>query len=75
MKWMPIETAPKDGSRIITYDGSEVRENRWFNFDVTGCFPGSDAYCRWHPQESPTHWMPLPEPPQSLSASSSADER
>jgi Protein of unknown function (DUF551) len=57
--WQPIETAPKDGTRILITSnwtdyankplGCEV--GRWDGFQWVAC------------EKEPTHWMPLPEPP------------
>ena len=65
MKWMPISTAPKD-KPFIGWDGESIDIFYWDK----GCWRTD----YWQSAD-PTHWMPLPEPPQSLSASSSADER
>jgi hypothetical protein len=64
-QWMPIETAPKDGTDILVAYGSSVG---WMNI------------VKWHEKKSgwrwvcsythkrlwnnPTHWLPLPQPPQ-----------
>ena len=54
-KWYPIETAPRDDTEVITWDGQCVRiavygwEDRWHT-------PGM-------PSHKPTHWMLPPEPP------------
>jgi hypothetical protein len=70
--WQPIETAPKDGTRILVFDDDgevlPTRFARWthpFTEDalagfVTGWnseFNVPESWC------SPTHWMPLPPPP------------
>ena len=59
--WMPIETAPRDGTNIIVYapvDGvtaSKFTLGCWQRLTVVyGDFPSND----------PTHWQPLPEPPE-----------
>jgi len=69
-KWQPIESAPRDGTRILV----------WGRLDGE-CEDGPHplpAYCdaadedggtRWLAQgletvEYPTHWMPLPPPPE-----------
>lgn len=68
--WQPIETAPRDGTEIITvvkgfvptigwYDGNE-----WLNhallYDAVSSFLVDCDDIRYNP----THWMPLPEPPK-----------
>ena len=54
--WMPIETAPKDGTRVLL----SIRED--------GLTIGYYCGGAWIYQESswhnPTHWHPLPEPPE-----------
>jgi len=75
MKWEPIETAPKDGTRILTYrpeghDWSKVGIGDWDD-DKYAKKPRpywSDQNERilgvlWCRKNQPTHWMPLPNPP------------
>lgn len=62
MDWQPIETAPKDGTQILAWDG--------FNFDLCEWSAPErrpqDA-CWWIDNDKgsmhPTHWQPLPPPP------------
>jgi len=62
--WQPIETAPKDGTFVLTWDAeSEHGIVRFFKPYELG---GGDPWC------GATHWMPLPEPPSQALASSSA---
>jgi hypothetical protein len=59
--WQPIETAPKDGRRVLTVRGNgyvgvmqwHATPGRWF----------ADAYIALT-EAQPTHWMPLPEAPK-----------
>jgi len=54
-----IESAPKDGSEILTYHGSGFSVRYWGEGD-----DGDDA---WQPRIRgcfPTHWQPLPDKPQ-----------
>lgn len=60
MKWQPIETAPRDGTRVLIYNGEDVLEARY----CFGCWQ-DPVYSEWMGDVAgkPTHWMPLPEPP------------
>jgi hypothetical protein len=75
MSWQPIESAPKDGSGVIVICmGAEKPEagqgwfigGKWTTIDpgVEAEF-GEDFYhaSTW---VNPTHWMPLPEPPEAV---------
>lgn len=69
--WMPIETAPKDGTRIIlgsaegawmaeyrpVYPSGYRPENPWFSVMLNRDHMGR------FPSAKPTHWMPLPAAP------------
>lgn len=68
-QWQPIETAPKDGSRILVVWGRTVRLVHWHEAEG----PRGSRFANWLPDdkgavlalEKPTHWMPLPSlPPQ-----------
>lgn len=58
--WQPIETAPKDNTRIIVYC-NDFWETivRWNS--LLGDFWLDDSMDT--PDGEPTHWMPLPSPP------------
>ena len=65
MDWQPIETAPKDGRRILAY-------SKEYGVQVTGWWYRNDnpAIGGWWIAFSDgdytdlTHWQPLPEPPK-----------
>lgn len=66
MEWQPIETAPKDGRRIRGQDADgRLHETFWgktSHVPLYGWNYGDDVedLNLWEP----THWMPLPEPPE-----------
>jgi hypothetical protein len=64
-KWLPINSAPKDGTVIVAY--SPVDGVRTTHFEG-GLWQGGP----WRPVHNPlfeksklTHWQPLPPPPES----------
>ena len=63
--WQPIETAPKDGTKIIAFDHhAGVVIVRWrMRWPETGC-EWIEATGEEYENYRPTHWMPLPEPPK-----------
>ncbi|NOG70495.1 hypothetical protein [Roseicella sp. DB1501] len=69
-EWMPIDTAPKDGSR---FDAWSVNKERHADVKWSArknCFlewaVGDFDTCEWvRVQYSLTHWMPVPQPPAS----------
>ena len=66
--WQPIETAPKDGTRVLLWNGYR-RAIGWYSHY-------EDSSSGWHRQTligeplglrdiaPETHWMPLPGPPE-----------
>jgi hypothetical protein len=77
MTWQPIETAPKDASSILIYDGKFVERVAWYwidrphtcgwwaiqgGDDAVAFSDYSDTRAKVDEEEA-THWMPLPEPP------------
>jgi len=75
--WLPIETAPKDGTRILLFREGQQYVGRWYPvYETWGVAaqrePGewgsftSIGECRVGQVkfwDGPTHWMPLPPPP------------
>ncbi len=61
--WMDIETAPKDGSRIlIAFANRHVCEAYWHKYWTNPC--SGDVIVRtWRNDDDPISWMPLPVPP------------
>ena len=60
-QWQPIDTAPKDGTLVVVYDGDPgcpIEMARYFE-DNSGWFDDAHGF-----RLKPTYWQPLPEPPQ-----------
>ncbi len=55
--WLNIETAPKDGTRILAHETGVVDRAYWDN-DRKGWYTHGTL---WYP----TDWMPLPLPPSN----------
>lgn len=67
-RWQPIETAPRDGTQILVgvwvagyFKGSESRWSCW----TIGQHGSGDFGCDGEWGDEPTHWMPLPPPPDA----------
>lgn len=69
-EWQDIETAPKDGTWILGWPlwSTEDREGKYHKRSGEIKYVEGAGY--WFtmqqtmPAWSPTHWMPLPEPPK-----------
>jgi len=68
-EWQPIETAPKDGSSVLAYAPLSTDPHRAdkpyrilpMRWDESQCWRTDIMpFVRF----SPTHWMPLPAPPE-----------
>ena len=68
--WLPIESAPKDGTRIIGYsEEMGVDFIHWQDYGEK--YPDApvgwrDGFIRIYASDAsdhPTHWQPFPEPP------------
>ena len=68
--WQDISTAPKDGTRVLTWDGDNILASVYEYYYPHGTTirgfeqPG---WVQWAGQSGvetiPTHWMPLPNAP------------
>jgi hypothetical protein len=65
-EWRLIETAPKDGTAILSWDGAQCCvvafcgcKQKWHVLEGDNR-PDRECPLPW---EDITHWMPLPEPP------------
>lgn len=60
--WQPIETAPKNSTSRLVWNPSNqcIYCVTWDEDEDAWCvFGGYSAFI-----DTPTHWMPLPEPPK-----------
>lgn len=85
-KWMPIETAPRDGTPVlVTFASGDIPSGQmtmpgvmvagWDAYYAPGgrgYDGGCDGWVDTHSGEGchlhyghPTHWQPLPEPPEA----------
>lgn len=76
--WQPIETAPRDGTPVLIcwaapgYSASMAVaewDQDYAEMDFTdgvGWRDGSDYGCGGMIGAMPSHWMPLPEPPERI---------
>ncbi len=72
--WMPIDTAPTDGTRVLVWDalpGFEAVHIAQFGIPLERATGGNPAWFTGNDSGHygsvddlrPTHWMPLPPPP------------
>lgn len=55
--WQPIETAPKDRERVLLYvpPYGAMSGHYYLGWNCHSCL---------NKEAAPTHWMPLPQPPE-----------
>lgn len=78
-EWQPIETAPKDGQCCILLINGMAIEGLWAEDDAWDeenagwvkrggwqviSLPSHGCGCCSYDNDSPSHWMPVPEPPK-----------
>lgn len=70
LEWQPIETAPRDGTKIIVFrpifDGTYIPR---VGVDWFGLYGGEGTWGRSRKDTPPTHWMPFPAPPLKAAVS------
>ena len=64
--WLPIESAPKDGTEFLGLRGNKIANAYKVQRDdcEMWCFGGSSGDVEIAPYTKPTHWMPLPAAPK-----------
>jgi hypothetical protein len=70
--WMPIESAPRDGTLLLASDEMDYFICRWADCSAAssvkaryGWATTYDHECMAYNEERPTHWMPLPSLPNA----------
>lgn len=74
MEWLPIETAPRDGTWALLSGGTVYYGWDDDNFPPAVCGHHAESG-KWYfahyesgyygEYENPTHWVPLPNPPKA----------
>ena len=60
-EWRPIETAPKDGTRVLLLGrGMRHADGHW----ESKAYNGNGCWVWPYVKAEPRNWMPLPPPPQ-----------
>lgn len=67
MEWQPIETCPKDGTKVLLWDESisYIPTVDAYGFIRVGRFEPDGIGFNCMPRRRVTHWMPLPDKPTS----------
>jgi hypothetical protein len=80
-KWQPIETAPKFPDRTMfvvrafSVQPSAFSDSRVYTSDPWCVWRERDGgFARWPHVFQPTHWMPLPAPPDAAIAAAPTQE-
>lgn len=77
--WEPIESAPRDGTRVILFTkwlGDKLCPDPFDEVQVGYWDDGNQTHDVWHREPgwvtefigTPTHWIPLPAPPATKGA-------
>lgn len=60
MDWQPIETLPREGEFLVVVKGKVFSA-----YKLWGDSPLKAEYSNEPFTDQPTHWMPLPSPPEA----------
>ncbi len=62
-EWQPIETAPRDGTEVLTFGKHGTSVLFWDDeYAAEKCWREKSAWLAL--RDEPTHWMPLPPAPE-----------
>jgi hypothetical protein len=65
MNWQSIETAPKDGRRILLFEDGIIEFGMWATWRDKPCWVMKDYQTGDLLEAEPTHWAPIIEPERS----------
>lgn len=69
LEWRPIDTAPKDGTRVLLSEGADVDIGAWADWGgKAACWETDVDAVKWDQRRrhfEPAYWMPLPSPPKA----------
>lgn len=68
-EWRPIQTAPKDGSKVVLLRaGHRIADGYW----LQAAYTGNGAWIWPYVHSEPRYWMPLPKEPDAARAAPSS---
>lgn len=65
-QWLPIETAPKDGTYILLHTDYGIIEACWFHWGWSQKIICSSGKIEFEPDAEITHWMPVIDGPLQM---------
>lgn len=69
-EWLPIESAPKDQEIVVSgFKYNDEKAGRFFSVAVWDVDGWGDAGGHGEHLYPPTHWIPLPSPPNNAKVS------
>lgn len=63
-EWQPIETAPRDGTKVLVYSTVDGGNSSFFQHGLWQGLPWRSPGNPDFEKAKPSRWMPLPEPPK-----------
>ena len=72
-QWQPIETAPRAGELVLTWNGNRLHVAQHDRVEGDWVSSFKTVTKRLTVQPAPTHWMPLPPPPRALQQKGSSN--
>ena len=61
-EWMPIETAPKDGSDILLWTSDQVVHQGFWDANTTNFYKSQEGWASYDPDNAKGEWISLSGP-------------